>query len=290
MSNTVVMDRNGDLFLVPYDQVQKFYDNTKLTNWSCKWKKHFESISPNGTLHSRYCGITQDKCSAEKCNHTWDRNNIVKTIDEETYNLFLEKIKQNKNTHKVLNDITGLDIIAIGNNKHLTYHIKNKRKIINWIVTTACNWRCSYCPPKFHKSVLHTTYNDITKLFSNVNLKSPTLLTITGGEPLDVPQIFDIIDQVNRSFSDAQILIETNGSSSYRKLIRIHQHSQLKITLHHENITSDYWTNLEQFLRMTPYTHNNIMLTWLSKDIDENMIEQLKEYKFVDVIGYQQPD
>lgn len=92
---------------------------------------------------------------------------------------------------------------------------------VNWILTTKCNYRCSYCfeygkgkpAPQNHP---FTSLSQFKAAVDNiVSLNRPWYnVTLSGGEPTIHPHIFELITMLNEKLDERlnRILIITNGS------------------------------------------------------------------------------
>jgi len=78
-----------------------------------------------------------------------------------------------------------------------------------------CNLRCNYCDTKF---AYETEFSmEISEIMQTVQKYSPVkLVEITGGEPLWQPEVYDLFSVLLKN--DYQILLETNGSFSLKKV------------------------------------------------------------------------
>mgnify|MGYP006263311581 CR=1 FL=1 len=82
-------------------------------------------------------------------------------------------------------------------------------------VTDRCNMRCGYCMPKDNTKWFATTdvltFEEITRLssiFANLGIEK---IRITGGEPLVIPSIEDLIKSISKIRHIKSIGLTTNG-------------------------------------------------------------------------------
>jgi len=84
-----------------------------------------------------------------------------------------------------------------------------------FIRTTGCNLRCSYCDTKYaYYDGKEMSVNDI---YNKIKSYSCNNVCITGGEPLEQNETFDLIDLLLKN--KYKIGLETNGSKSIKNLI-----------------------------------------------------------------------
>ncbi|MFC1914660.1 radical SAM protein [Chloroflexota bacterium] len=96
-------------------------------------------------------------------------------------------------------------------------HYKNFKWHITWNITSVCNLRCVYCPV-----IKQRTHPNIEKAARKMIKLNPKSITLTGGEPLLVPNLKFIIQEIKRGI-DPCIIINTNGTMP-QQLISILPH------------------------------------------------------------------
>jgi len=101
------------------------------------------------------------------------------------------------------------------------YSIQGEGKWIGlpniFIRTTGCNLRCAFCDTKYaYEDGEDLSIKDILKKISKYKCR---YVCITGGEPLLQKDILKLIK--NLMNKDYFVIIETNGSISIKKIIRI---------------------------------------------------------------------
>lgn len=103
---------------------------------------------------------------------------------------------------------------------------------IGFLLTTACTYRCLYCPDRLHtgKNRIHDLLL-LRKFLENIKKNKEVIIDITGGEPTVHPQFLDII-KMCRELG----IITSVGSNASRTLKWFEEYSRLVdnwvITLH----------------------------------------------------------
>lgn len=165
---------------------------------------------------------------------------------------------------------------------------------INWLITSCCNYRCSYCPgaqdtnrnlmPSFEN--LKSTIDKIASLNRDYYT-----FTLSGGEPTVHPHIYELIEYMHITFKDKlnSITIITNGSRQsnlYEKLSLLSNNVNLNfiISLHTEFLNIDHITEIIKILS----NKSTLLLSLLynptqretAKKIYCKLLELIEFYKF----------
>jgi organic radical activating enzyme len=124
--------------------------------------------------------------------------------------------------------------------------------LINWNITTVCNYRCSYCPSYLHDGLYKFPKNttNILKFLSDVQQKyehKKIYLIILGGEPTLWPKFDKFLQLVP---NNVYIEIMSNGSRPIQwwKDINLDRIHQLILTYHSEHANKDKFVELCEFL------------------------------------------
>ena len=125
---------------------------------------------------------------------------------------------------------------------------------VNWILTTQCNYRCSYC---FHygegkKPPVVRPFSTLSQLKTAVDniasLNRPWYdVTLSGGEPTIHPHIFDLIAMLHEKLGERlnRILIITNGSRNVKLYENISELAKsvdirMNISLHTDHVDMEH--------------------------------------------------
>lgn len=92
--------------------------------------------------------------------------------------------------------------------------ISPKKLKVLWQITTACTYKCSYCPTELNQGRSH--HIDLTQLgifLDKIKDRNP-VFSITGGEPTVHPQYLDVLKELkNRDF---KVISDSNLSRTVR--------------------------------------------------------------------------
>jgi len=133
--------------------------------------------------------------------------------------------------------------------------------IISWVISTRCNFKCSYCPPFLHDNTYFPVKLDaIVPFFKKYISDRPTFFDITGGEPTlwkELPEFIKRMNAKNLIFG-----INSNGSmplSWWKNLISI-TGPQLRVNLsfHPEEGDSQHYLNIFRYLSVNCYAYGFI--------------------------------
>jgi len=229
--------------------------NIKFKNWFCPIAKNAVSFSVDGNAMSGVCGnlrISTDtspwwtkfdeiknllhnasnNCRISICSCGSDLL-AYKSIDQETYDLFVEKANSVQD-YTTLSSLTKKDeVIALGGaNKNLDF-------TLTLDYTKRCNYDCIYCSPFVHNNYGNfLSLEKIKKLFECLEFKSMSNyklnLIITGGEPTLSKELIKLVD-LCYEYGFSHITINSNGtapSALYEKLLE--KNVFFIITLHEE--------------------------------------------------------
>ena len=156
----------------------------------------------------------------------------------------------------------------------------------NWYPSLKCNFRCSYC--YMLKELDNTKILDNNKLkdfYEFLKRQGNIKLTVLGGEPLLVPNIDNIIYDI-QNLGNVKLGITTNGSLLHKfKFNNI----ILDVSIHLEYLTASYLQNLK--IGVNNNLNNNLTISInvtpsSDKNIINNIIDELKDFK--DLISFNQ--
>lgn len=94
-----------------------------------------------------------------------------------------------------------------------------KKKIfhIQWHITGLCNLRCKHCYQEKYTTNLDLSLEGLKKVFDNYcdlidSYEMLPEISITGGEPLSSPYIFDLLNYIRSKKSETHLNLLTNGT------------------------------------------------------------------------------
>jgi len=80
--------------------------------------------------------------------------------------------------------------------------ISPKKLKVIWQITTACTYKCSYCPTELNQGKSHQINLDELQTFLDKIKDRNPVFSFTGGEPTVHPQYLDILSELKkRNFS-----------------------------------------------------------------------------------------
>jgi radical SAM protein with 4Fe4S-binding SPASM domain len=83
-------------------------------------------------------------------------------------------------------------------------------KLLIWLITTKCNLNCNYCYAKIYNNEKPLELPEIFKIIDQIPQTSINHIDITGGEPLLHKDLFKIIDRI-KTIKNITLSIQTNG-------------------------------------------------------------------------------
>lgn len=85
-------------------------------------------------------------------------------------------------------------------------YYKNFNWVVAWELTSVCNLKCDYC--QVEQQQKHPDVENISRKIQKLN---PKCLIITGGEPLLIPDLENILENIKKT-TDAYIILNHNGT------------------------------------------------------------------------------
>ena len=161
--------------------------------------------------------------------------------------------------------------------------------LINWSMTTVCNYKCSYCPSTLHDGLYKFPNNtqdilDFLTEIQNKNKEKKIYLAILGGEPTLWPKFNEFLQAVD---DNVYIEIMSNGSRPLKwwknNIDNLDRLYQVVLTYHSEYADKDKFINLCEFLakNLKNFLHVNIMVP----PKDTKCIEMFNMIKEIDNLG-----
>lgn len=106
--------------------------------------------------------------------------------------------------------------ITIGEGEKKNKCNENSKKIqnnfisVNFHLTKACNYACTFCYARFRNSITHLPLGDAKKIVKGLTAQGTQKITFVGGEPLLYPRLGELIEYAHQL--GLTIMIVTNGS------------------------------------------------------------------------------
>lgn len=98
------------------------------------------------------------------------------------------------------------------------YVLTSAPSSINWNYTYSCNLNCLHCYSRTRTDVKDMTLNDKIKVAKNLIESNVFLVNLGGGEPILIPDCYDIIDLLTRN--NIYVSLSTNGSAISKPIIK----------------------------------------------------------------------
>jgi len=250
---------------------------TNFMDWFCDLGKYNVIVTPQKQIHTSICRNIDTICNKINC---WcgEDIEIPKAINEQTLRMFESQILDSN-----LLDFPEYEsgkIIAVAESRKIT----ESTLLLDWSPTKRCNYDCSYCPPRIHDN--HSPLPDLDELKQMAtDILTPhkhrrVRIVISGGEPTLLPDLLLFVQYLDSMLERKRILIMTNGTTSIKRLIELHQYSMFSISLHHEYVSDKLLNKFLNFLNQTPYNKNISFKMFQGHNFD-NFIAQASKYDFV---------
>lgn len=126
-----------------------------------------------------------------------------------------------------------------------------RRTVVEWIISSVCNYACSYCPEELHDGRVrwpdHDTALRFCRRVSDHYRGRDLTFLFTGGEPTLYPRFIDLAAQL-RAW-DAAVAVLSNGSRPLSWWRRSVAHlDEVILTYHYESADPRRFTALIEFL------------------------------------------
>lgn len=134
--------------------------------------------------------------------------------------------------------------------------------VINWCLTSVCNYRCSYCPEDLHNGKIKgPELSEMKRIVDSIadHYEKKIFFEFTGGEVTFYKYFDELIDYIKSKGCDVGIL--SNGSRPldwWEK--RIDKLDHVCLTLHNEFVKADHFFEVIKFICGRVTTHVNIMM------------------------------
>lgn len=92
--------------------------------------------------------------------------------------------------------------------------ISHKQLKVIWQITTACTYKCSYCPSELNQGRSHKIDMDQLRLFLDKIVDRNPVFSFTGGEPTVHPQYLDVLKELKER--KISIISDSNLSRTSR--------------------------------------------------------------------------
>lgn len=156
---------------------------------------------------------------------------------------------------------------------------------INWALTTACNYRCSYCHPDLHNGKIKPP--PIEKIMRFIDSISVTChnnninpyFEFGGGEVTYLPWFSQLLTLIHKHKGLASII--SNGSSPLKWWKKhIHMLHSVSLSYHIDEVKHDErFFDVAEFVANSPFTHLQINIMMVPQRFDEclKFAKKLKE-------------
>ena len=167
---------------------------------------------------------------------------------------------------------------------------------ITWVVTTTCNFKCTYCPTELHNGEYgFPEYENIMFFIKNLSDNLPDNAYVTfellGGEPTMWPKLISFLTDAKKYFAkqnqDIIFHLDTNLSRTNRWWQKFKEADLYDVVAVNSSFHADfcdpdlYYSNLE-IISPLYQTHANIMLDPRHFDKITNLMERIHENLPVD--------
>lgn len=147
--------------------------------------------------------------------------------------------------------------------------------ILDWKLTTRCNYRCSYC--FFQKGNLDVSLNNVVSTIDNLkklrNIRYHVVLS--GGEATLLPTLSDIYGMISDRLPVSSIRLTTNGTASPQFYAGLAQRQDIQylfyISVHPEYADIIHLKNVIEALLPLPNTRVYLALMYLVPNIHKYM-------------------
>lgn len=135
--------------------------------------------------------------------------------------------------------------------------------VVNWCMTSVCNYTCSYCPPPLHDKRLHfPAIETVLSFFRQIREQRPgyrVAIELTGGEVTLWPQFIDCAAELKKE--GALLGILSNGSrplSWWEKATPCLD--KVVLSFHSESASFDRFLEVVSYLRTRVSLHVNVIM------------------------------
>jgi uncharacterized radical SAM superfamily Fe-S cluster-containing enzyme len=242
----VLMTADRKLYTASQQQLDKL-SVTYFKGWHCTLGHNNIDISSKGEFRQSGCGNSGTTCQQPMCFRAQDMS-IPKAQDQTTLMEFKTLVANVEIKSLPQYQPDAGSPVAMMSDFH-----QSDSLMVDWMLHVRCNYECRYCPDDLHSMV--DDYSDIQQ-HQQTFLKLPpaqsTRMQLYGGEPTlwkPLPEFLEWCHQQRK----IQIRIMTNGSANVDRLIALHKHAQLIVSMHDEYVTPKLLTRWLDFLQQTPY-------------------------------------
>lgn len=277
----VLMTADRKLYSAPLPMLDKL-SITHFKGWHCTLGSNGAAVSARGDIELSDCGNVGTTCQQPMCFHAMALS-TPKAQDRQT----LDEFKQL---------IAGIDIRSLpvystdfGYPVALMSEFSMQQSMmIEWMLHVRCNYDCSYCPDRLHTNI--DDYSDIEthkKTFLRLPLPKTGNVRICflGGEPTLWKPLPEFLAWCHQQ-RPVQLRIMTNGSASVDRLISIHEHAQLIISLHDEYVTPKLLQRWVDFVSQTPHQERVVFKMFSQRPDYQEFIDTVTQHSFVRSSNY----
>jgi organic radical activating enzyme len=137
--------------------------------------------------------------------------------------------------------------------------------VIDWTLGNACNYACSYCPPRLHDASVPWPDADRVLAFCDrliahyAALGRDLLFQFSGGEPTVYPHFLRLIEHLHRR--DCKVGVISNASRTIRFWEQARRHLDQAVLTHHvEFVDLEQFVAVARFLGQSIRTHVNVTM------------------------------
>lgn len=149
-----------------------------------------------------------------QCNGEKNINDIVQQVRTSKNNEIEREVKElldQAQTHSIIAPAEASNQNKCSSCVTSKVPLKQNLRIVHMKLTDDCNLRCKYCYAKSGGKSKDLTFNELTKLASDVSSLSPSVeYVLSGGEPLLHPHCLDFAELVKNNGNEAHLL--SNGT------------------------------------------------------------------------------
>ncbi|MBO33419.1 MAG: GTP 3',8-cyclase MoaA [Rhodospirillaceae bacterium] len=123
-------------------------------------------------------------------------------------------------------------------------------------VTEACKYRCPYCQPTAPSSCTPNSRllkpHQIGELIGLMGASGVTKVRLTGGEPLQRPDILEIVDEISRVPEIQEIALTTNGGELANYAGALKRAGLGRVNVHIDSLKPERYTELSGGFELAP--------------------------------------